>query len=255
MLQAHSLLWHYLWVAPNVYLLVLAFLIWRRGLHRTYPVFLTFCIIAGIEQLTLYAADVLPWVTASAFWHVLWSGLLVEALVKFVLIGELFVHIFGPYASVARLGKILIRSIGIGLVFIASVIAAFTPTSNTYFLVSGPHLLEQTTYIIESGLLVFIFLFSAYFRLRPDRTSLGICFGLVVSACVHLATWALAAGNLSKQVSVWLDFVNMTTFHVSVMIWFYYLLVPGKIPAKVPAPLPENNLELWNRELERLLQQ
>ena len=45
----------------------------------------------------------------------------------------------------------------------------------------------------------------------------------------------------------------MATYHVCVLIWFYYLLVPQKIPAKPVVPLPENNLDVWNRELERLV--
>jgi len=33
------------------------------------------------------------------------------------------------------------------------------------------------------------------------------------------------------------------------------LLVPHKIIAKSAVPLPEHDLDIWNRELERLLQQ
>jgi hypothetical protein len=47
----------------------------------------------------------------------------------------------------------------------------------------------------------------------------------------------------------------MATYHVCVLIWFYFLLVPKKPAANVAVPLPENNLEVWNRELERLAQQ
>jgi hypothetical protein len=254
MLQAHSFLWHYLWVAPNVYLLVLAYLIWRRSIHRIYPIFFAFSIVAAIEQLTVYGADVLPWVSPRAFWYVLWVGLSIEALIKFALIGELFTHIFGSYPSVARLGRTLIRGIGAVLVLGAVMAAALSPGPNTYFLVTGPHLLEQTIYIIECGLLLFIFLFSAYFRLTSDRTSLGICLGLAVSACVHLATWAYAAHNIPGQVSALLDLTNMATYHVCVLIWAYYLLVPSKVAARAVVTLPDHNLELWNRELERLLQ-
>jgi hypothetical protein len=42
---------------------------------------------------------------------------------------------------------------------------------------------------------------------------------------------------------------------VCVLIWFYYLLVPEKSSTKSAAPLPEHSLDIWNRELERLLQQ
>ena len=47
----------------------------------------------------------------------------------------------------------------------------------------------------------------------------------------------------------------MATFHLCVLIWIYYLLVPRKAPASTHSiTLPDNNLALWNQELERLLQ-
>ena len=89
-----------------------------------------------------------------------------------------------------------------------------------------------------------------------------------ISACVHLATWAVATNaGLPPEKRVILDFINMGTYHVSVLIWFYYLLLPQKavtkptIPSRGPSAgppevrLPENNLDVWNRELERLVQQ
>jgi len=51
-----------------------------------------------------------------------------------------------------------------------------------------------------------------------------------------------------------LDLLNMATFHVAVLIWFYYLLVPQKVATKSVVAVPENNLGVWNREMERLLQ-
>jgi len=256
MLQAHSFLWHCLWVAPNVVLLVLAFLIRRRQLDKQFPVFLVFTIVAAIEQLTLYAADVLPWVGPFTWWRVFWAGLLLEALVKFAVIGEIFGRVFGRYSSLAKLGKLLISGTGVVLVFLAAVAAAYTPRNNTYWIVSGAHLLEQTIYMIECGLILFLFIFTAYFKLRWSHFAFGIALGLSFSACVHLATWALAAnGNFSGQYRVFLDFLKMAAYNVSVLIWSYYLLVPLPSTTTTQVSLPENNLAIWNRELERLLQQ
>src|SRR3954453_7240028 len=124
MLQAHSLLWHYLWVAPNVYLLALGFLVWAGKTRRGSLAFVVFSFIIPLAQLILYAADVLPWIAPHTFWHVLWSGLLVEGLIKFILIGELFDGVFSPYPSLANLGKVLIRGVGAVLVFVAAIAAA-----------------------------------------------------------------------------------------------------------------------------------
>jgi hypothetical protein len=262
MLQAHSLLWHYLWIAPNLLLLVLAVLILRRKLHKQFPVFLIFAVVTAAEQFTLYAADVLPAVTPNTWWYVFWASLLVEALIKFALIGEIFGRVFGLYPSLAKLGKFLISGVGVLLVLVATVAAAYTSKDNIYWIVSGAHVLEQTIYLIECGLILFLFLFAAYFKLSWSRLAFGITLGLGISACVHLATWALmASAGLSVYSRNLLNFLNMVTYHVCVLVWFYYLLVPAKHVSKPEDPKhddpppPEHNLEVWNQELERLIHQ
>jgi len=256
MFRAHSILWHYLWVAPNVFLLALGYLIWKRGLHRRYPAFFAFAVLGAASELAVYWADVSHSVSPGTFWRVVWISLLVEGPLKFALIGEIFALIFDAYPSLSRLGRQLIRGLGVVLVLAAALLAAYAPMDNTVGIISGAHLLEQAIYLVESGLLLFIFLFAGYFSLRLSRPVLGIALGLAVSACVHLASWAiLANGELPSSRRSILDFLNMATYHACILMWFYYLLVPEKVVDKSAVPLPENNLAVWNRELERLLQQ
>jgi hypothetical protein len=263
MLRAHSFLWHYLWVAPNVLLLVLSFLIWKRGLYQRFPVFFAFAGFSAVGQLAIYAADIAPSVSAENFWRVDWATVLIQGPLKFVLIGWVFAQIFGSYTSVVRLGRFLICTVGILLVLTAAVAAAYAPEDSRFGIISGAHLLDQTIYLIESGLLVFIFSFSRYFRLRPARPVFGIALGLAISSCVHLATWGIAAnGGLPASRRVVLGFVDMATYHVCVLIWYYYLLVPAKPPSKPKGPASgppvspsnEEDLDVWNRELEKLVQ-
>jgi hypothetical protein len=89
-----------------------------------------------------------------------------------------------------------------------------------------------------------------------DRLSFGILAGFGISACVHLATWGIIANaGPSEHTRTLFAFLNMATYQFCVLIWLYYLLVPQKVVSKSVVPLPENNLAVWNRELERLLQQ
>ena len=254
MFRAHSLLWSYLWVAPNILLFVLGFLIWKRGIATRLRAFFAFTVLSAVSELAVYAADVLPTVGPWTFWGINWAGLLIEGVLKFVLIGVIFAQIFGSYRSVARLGRLLIQWVGVALILVATAAAAYAPQNSRFGVVSGFHLLEQAVYLIESGLLVFIFLFSFYFHLTWERRLFGITLGLSISSCVHLASWALIDnGGLPDSKRMILVFVNMATYHVAVLIWFYYLLVPSKVAAGPAVPLPENHLDVWNRELERLV--
>lgn len=255
MLQAHSLLWHYLWVAPNILLLFLALFLWKRNLWAPYRFFFAFSVIGAFEQLVLYVSDVMPSVTASTWWLIFWVGLILEGLLKFAVIGEIFALVFGHYLSLARLGKVLIQVVGTLLVLVAALAAAYAPKDSLFGIVSGAHLLEQTIYLIETGLLLFIFVFSRHFHLQFERKVFGIALGMAISACVHLSTWAiLANGALPASKRDIYDLINMATYHFCVLVWFYYLLIPARVVAKSAVALPENNLALWNRELERLLQ-
>jgi hypothetical protein len=227
---------------------------WKRGLHRQFPSFFAFALFSAIGHLAGYAADVIPSVSPETFWLVYWASLLTEGPLKFVLIGEIFAQVFGPYASIARLGKLAISAVGVFLALTAATLAAYAPKNGLFGIVSGSHLLEQTVYLITAGLLVFILLLSSYFRLTFNRPIFGITLGLGISACVHLATWATMANGIAPNSARYLfDFLNMATFHACILIWFYYLLVPSKVTAGPTAALPENNLDVWNRELERLV--
>lgn len=254
MLQAHSPLWHYFWVAPNVFFLSLGVLLWRRGLAKQFPAFFAFTIVSSISQLAVYVADIVPTVTPQTFWRVDWASLLLAGVLKFAVIGEIFAQVLGSYSSLARLGKFLVRAVGVVMVLAATLAAAYAPKDSLFGIVSGAHLLEQTIYLIECGLLAFIFGLAYYFRLRFSRPVFGIALGLSISACLHLAVWAVIAnGGLPDQTRYLLDFVGMATYHLCVLIWYYYLLVPQKAIVSAAIPLPENNLDVWNRELERLV--
>jgi len=255
MFQPHSFLWHYLWVAPNVLLAVLALSLWRRGLYGEFRSFVVYAWFRFLQWAILYPIDLIPSIDAKNYWRVLWVSLLIEALIVFVLISEFFAEVFGSYPAVAKFGKYLIRGAGALLVTIATVVAAYAPIDNTYWLIPACHILQEALNVVSCGLISLLLLSAAYFRLTWKHGAFGIALGMGISASVHLATWAVMAnGGLADKRHL-LDMTNMATNHACVLIWFYYLLVPQRVSTKSAVPLPEHNLELWNRELERLLQQ
>lgn len=257
MLQAHSILWNYLWVTPNVLLLFLAVLLWKRDLLKSFPSFSLFAVASPFVNLAVFVADVTPQISADTFWRFEWGCMIADGIFKFIVIGEAFSRILRPYPSISRLGRTLVSGIGAALVLIATLAAALSHVSSPVRLISGFHLLSQTVFIVELGLILFLFAFAAYFKLLWDRWSYGVLLGFGMSSCVYLACWAISSNtDLTGVGRTLLDLIDMATYHACVLLWFYYLLVPKKAPAVQAATrLPETNLELWNRELERLLQQ
>ena len=256
MLQSHSLLWHYLWLGPQILQASLVVVLWRRGFHRQFPVFFAYLICEATEAITLYGMDVLPSVSVTAWWYACCAGLIIEGFIRLGVMGELFFHLLRTRPAIAKIGGRLITSTGAVLVLVATLAAAYAPVDTRQFAIGyRAHILQQTLYMIECGLILFLFLFTACFRLTWDRTTLGIGLGRGISSAVHLGTWAVMANGGLPQSRHLLDFLNMATYHLCVLMWFYYLLVPQKSATTSAISLPENNLDIWNRELERLLQQ
>ena len=255
MLQAHSFLWHYLWLAPHVLQAALVVFLWRRGLHRLFPVFIAYTIFEALEEFTLYAMDVLPSVSGDTFWRAFCAGLIVEGVLKCGVIGELFFHLLRLRPALAKVGSRLISGFGAVLVLLATLAAAYAPIDHTrYILIYRAQLLLQSLYIVGCGLVLFLFLFAAYFKLAWNHRVFGIALGFGILFCEHLAAWAVMASGAWVDSRHLVDFLNMATYHLCVLIWFYYLLVPHKSATTSALLLPENNLDIWNRELERLLQ-
>jgi hypothetical protein len=253
MLEPHSLLWHYLWVAPCVLLGVLALVMWKRGLHREFPAFFCYAIFEAVGGGAIYAIDVTPSVFSDGvYWWSYFFFLVLEVFVKFLVIGEVFTLLLRRYPPLGRLARALISGVGLVLVFTATIIAAYANPA-TYWLISATRILGRSVSVVQCGLILFLFVFAAHFHLRWERSVFGITLGFGIVSSVYLAHWALMAGWLLGQKSYLLDFLTMAAYHVCVLIWFYYLLVPQKHATTSAAPLPEHSLELWNRELERLL--
>jgi hypothetical protein len=188
MLHPHSLLWHYLWVGPNVLRAVLAVLLWRRGLHKKFPAFFIYLIYGAMEQFTLWTMDVLPepWVSAPAWWRVFFVGVVIEDFTKLAVIWGLFTHLVRQRPSIIKSGARIIVGVGAALVAIALLVVAQTPVDpHTPMLTFRAQLFEMAGYTVLSGLILFVFV--SYHRLTWERRHLGIALGLGIAWCELMA--------------------------------------------------------------------
>jgi len=253
MLLPHSILWHYLWVAPYALLAILATVMVRRGLHREFPAFFSYTIFESVCGTAVYVIDITPSFSNNVYWRSYLTFLLLEVIVKLFVIGELFKYQLRRYPAVAGLARLLATVVGAVLIFAATVIAA-SASPRSYWLISATRILGRSVSIVECGLILFLLVLAFHFRLRWENRLFGIMLGFAITASVYVAYWAVMTPWLLGTKSHLLDFLNMATYHLCVLIWFYYLLVPQKKPTTSAVSLPENNLAIWNRELERLLQ-
>jgi len=222
----------------------------RHHLHRRFPFFFLYnleCVFSVAAMFAMYS-----WRVPGKFWG--WTYLADTALntaLRFSVIYEIYAHVFDNYAALKRRGKLIFRGALLGLLAIALVAASQSHQQGPDFAMYALHVLEQTASILQVGLLLVLFLTSAYIGLSWRNYVFGMALGLGIYASVKLAAAALQSSSVVASGNVYLNLVVMGSFHVAVLIWLFYLLV--REPAlNYAIGMPEHNFELWHKELERL---
>jgi tellurite resistance protein TehA-like permease len=105
---------------------------------------------------------------------------------------------------------------------------------------------------LQCGLLISLFLFSRYFVLSWRSPAFGIALGLGTFAIAELATTAIRLYVPASDETF--DVAAMGIYHLCVLVWILYLVRVEREPRIDLQTLPKYDLEIWNRELERLLQ-
>ena len=248
-----SSLFYYLWVAPHILLAVILVLMIRRKLYKQFPIFLLYTAFELFQFAVLLAVFIHTGSLSDERYRGAFSlGTAISAALRFGIIYEIFTEVFRNYNALSELGRVLFRWATIILLLIGVALAGTHANSSDWSLVIVPTL-DRTVSLMQCGLLMFLFLFSRYFALSWRNYAFGIGLGFGV-----LASWQLAESAIRSQIGVGsylLDCLGMGTYHCCVLVWIFYLVAPERRSYRTPWKLPKNDLEVWNKELERLLQQ
>lgn len=251
-MHPHSLLWHYLWLAPHAFQVVIFVVMIRRKLYREFPVFFAYMVYEAIQGFTLFALDHSSAVSPAQYWQAHWMGSIGSIALRFGLIWEIFSHVFRPYTALWEFGKMVFRWSAMVLLLVGVAVAIYSPAPEMPRILSGVFVIDRTISIIQCGLLIFLFLFASYFGLSWRSYVFGIAVGLGIYASVQLAASSIWIQTGPFNQNDIFTFVFMATFHGCVLIWLFYLL--SKEPVRRPVgEIPDNDLEIWDRELARLL--
>lgn len=247
--------WYYLWVAPHLLLIVIAILMWRRGWQRNFPWFFSYLLYEVVNLFITFTLSQVIHVSVDTY-RSIFAVLLVGSIgLRFAVVYEVFQSVCSSYPSVLRSGQLLLGWALVVLLLVSVLIGLHQGAGNADRFARIGIGLNRSMSFIQCGLLVFLIAFSSYLRLSWQKFAFGVALGVGIFASVDLAIAATAAAiaPVSRNINYIFDFINMGTYHCSVLIWLGYLLAPERAQAVVPS-LPANNLEEWDRELARLLQ-
>jgi hypothetical protein len=217
--------WHshtvllYLWCAQPILQSVVAVILWRRKLHKQFPVFFLFLLV----QVANFAIIFPLWRTGNYglyFWP-FWLGEAVNAVLGFKVIHEIFLDVFRPYHTLKDLGTLLFKWAGV-VMLLVSVVVAFSNSFDQSPLVHAVTTLQRSVRIVQLGLILFMLLFSSFLGVSRKQVSFGISLGFGLFAGVELMLMALNSGGFLRSAN--LNLINMVTLVAAILVWLGYSL-------------------------------
>lgn len=248
-MHSYLLIFYYLWVAPHILLLAVAGLMYRRRLHKAFPVFFTYVLFEILEFVLLFTCYLVGHGLGPLYRYAYISTMALSTALRFGIIQEIFDNVFRDYTNLEKLAKLVLLIITVVLVVAAIFLAFYSSGSVSNSVIAGVRLLERSVTVIQVGLLLFLFVFSRVLGISWRSYTFGVAFGFAVFASAQLAEWTISLMSLSESSKNLLDLLATGSYHACVLIWLVYLLTAEKpIRASVYA-VPE--LEQWSGELER----
>jgi hypothetical protein len=247
-------LWYYLWIAPHILQVFVLYVMARRGLFRQFPAFGLYTAVEIVQCCVLLYFLRHP--RGPEYFNLYAWGLAISAAARCFVVYELFVHFFRRYPAVEKSGGMLFRIATGALLLLGVGFAVLAPTRVADLLRSATYTVDRTTSILQCGLLISLFLFSRYFALAWRSPAFGIALGMGVFSAVELGSSAiwLHLASLGAYRNVSVNIITMAVYHGCVVLWLFYLARREKVIASSETLLQQNDLEIWNRELGRLLQ-
>jgi len=252
MMHGHRLLLYYLWIAPHAVLAVVAVLLLTRRLYTRFPVFFLYTWNEIVEFVLLFAITVIGHNQGALYARVFLITFVISTALRFGVLQEIFNNVFREHGQVDALARVSLRWTT-GLLLAGAVLCAIFASGQTADnLTAGLAWVGRGVAIIQCGLVLFLLLFSRLFGLSLQSYVFGIALGFGILSTVDLANWALHTRELTESMASALDLLPTGGYHVAVLIWLGYLVVPAREILR-PSDVRVGDVGQWNQELERFL--
>lgn len=242
---------YYLWIAPEVLCGVALLIAIRKKLYQQFPVFTTLLFFDSVVELSVTLVLGFFFSQSVYRWWLVLDTTAVFTLEVFLLY-EIAAQLVSSIPSFRRAFQPLPRWTAAVLVLVATSLAAFIPQTAREQALNIFHTLGFGTNLVTIGLLLGMGLCTRVLGISWRGIPAGIMLGLGIVSATDLAALPLMA-QLGKSTYIPIDIIRMISFHVCVVIWLVYLLLPQKtrrLGEKVQIALLQEHLH----ELERIVQ-
>jgi hypothetical protein len=212
-----------LWLAPLALQSCLAALMARRRIYREYPAFFTytiFAIVAETAKFSLYHPDRNTWIH---FW-VAWGSEALYAVLGFMAIYEVFLHVFAAFHHLAWF-KFLLPLTGAIMLSISVLIPIVHPAVDTELVLQGIFFLQITVRCLQVGIFFLIFSLARFFDLDYRQYAFGIAAGFGIAAAgILLGTLVRTGGGL--KFLMFFQYASSVSYCVAVAVWLASFVRP-----------------------------
>ena len=230
-------LYRYLWIAPHVLLLAVAAVMFRKGLHKSFPIFFSYVLFEFLMFSILYPMALFRWPT-TIYTRVDMLDRAGNIALFFGIIQEMFEAPIAHNAALRRgMGQMRDRLTAILLVLASAFIVAPYYGSFQHSLIRTYAIVEVLN-TLQCGLLLLVFLWHRILGLRMSPFTFGIAVGMMLARCVEPLQMLLNA-FVPQQNDVIGDMLNMAAYHAAVLIWLYYANAREEVPSISYAALPQ----------------
>lgn len=221
-----------LWVPQPILLLAVAVVMFRRRLHKDFPVFFAFV----LAEILIFAVEfpVHELAASNVYFYTFWIAAVVNLLFQFKIIHEIFLDILRPYHALKDLGTALLKwaaliMILVSVVFISTNSEWINPLGRIVFS------LQRCVRVVQCGIILFLLAFCRPLGVSWRRPSFGIALGFGIIAGVELINFALFTGGHISNDTV--SLLNMGSYNLGVLLWLSYAVLnrPG-LPSAVLVP-------------------
>src|ERR671922_2168290 len=134
-------LWITLWVGQPILQAAVAIAIYRRKLHRSFPVFFAYTISQIFISTTVLSFY--KWGSYAGYFYSYWIFAAISLALGFKVIHEVFLDVFRPYHTLKDLGSVLFKWAALVMVLVAIVVAASSSVSSDGPMVEAVSMVER----------------------------------------------------------------------------------------------------------------
>jgi hypothetical protein len=244
---------YYLWIAPHILLGAFLICLLRRRLQRQLPIFVGYVVFELVQFIVLFTIFLhTPYHPATYKWALVTGegiGSILELGVIYELANELLL-------SRSALGLVLRPTLQaiLALLLLGAAIGSGAFSGISVERVTNIfEMIDFSSNLIEAGMVLALFIFARALRVSWHSWIAGVALGFGVSASIALISAALRA-EWGKRAFGAADLTLMAGFHVCVIIWLVSLFLSDRTPPFPDGKLKVSDLELWDQELQRMVQ-